>query len=49
MIDEMAPQLAGRWCLAIKIFDDFRGMEFREGFHFFQNMLSKAGVFREIL
>ncbi len=48
MVDQCQQSLSGDWCMAIRIFDEFKGMEFSNAFSSLENMLSKAGVIRDI-
>jgi hypothetical protein len=46
MVDTVKSELAGNWCMAIRIFDDVKEMSFKDEFLSFQDMLKKAGIIR---
>lgn len=48
MVDHYRQSLSGDWCMAIRIFDEFKGMEYLDGLSSFQNMMSKAGLIRDV-
>jgi hypothetical protein len=49
MVGILKSELTGNWCMAIRIFDDVKEMSYKDEFLSFQDILKKAGIFREKL
>lgn len=46
MVDLSRQEFVKNWCMAISIYDEFKGMSFKEGLASFQDLLKKAGIIR---
>jgi ribonuclease P protein component len=47
IIDRLSSEFAGHWCMTVRIFDEFKEIDFNDGISSFQDMCRKAGLFRE--